>query len=663
MKDSLSRKDETTKASLRILHLEDDPNDAELVRATLFADGLGAELERVAARESFVEALKRGQFKLILSDYAVPGFNGLDALRLARDLAEGVPFIFVSGTLGEEAAIESVRGGATDYVLKHRLSRLGQAVRRALREAEGRRQRQQSEEDLRKSQELLQIVSRATNDVVWDWELETDSVWWNENFQTLFGYAAEEVGQDLASWSSRVHPADLKAVMDSVRQMIDGGGRSWSGEYRFRRRDGAYAHILSRGHILRDAGGKAVRMIGAMIDVTERKKLEEQLRGAQKMEAIGRLAGGIAHDFNNLLTVINGYSEILLTRVEGGSPLAADLQEINKAGQRAATLTRQLLAFSRRQILEPKVLDLNPVISELEKMLRRLIGEDIELAARLDPAIGRVKIDPGQLEQVIMNLAVNARDAMPQGGKLSIETVNVELDEAYAAEHAGARAGSYVMLAVSDEGCGMDETVKSHLFEPFFTTKEKGKGTGLGLATVYGIVKQHGGYIWVYSEVGRGTTFKIHLPRVEGAVEYPRPRGRGTGAQKGSETVLVVEDDPAVRRLVEEALRRNGYQVLMASSSNEARNLCLTQRRPIDLLLTDVVMPDLSGHELAKLLELLRPGLRVLYMSGYTDDTIVHHGVLDAGTAFLQKPFSPDALAAKVREVLDSPEGGNPARG
>lgn len=408
------------------------------------------------------------------------------------------------------------------------------------------------------------------------------------------------------------------------------------------------------------ADGTADQILGIANDITARKQAEdalhrseEQLRQALKMEAVGKLAGGVAHDFNNLLTVINGYSDICLRRLASDNPLYRSIEEINKAGGRAASLTRQLLAFSRKQILQPKVVDLNSVVVEMNKMLHRLIGEDIDLMMGLAADLGKVKADPNQIEQVLLNLAVNARDAMPLGGKLTIETTNVHLGEEYARSHVPIPAGKYVMLAMSDSGHGMDAQTPARIFEPFFTTKEVGKGTGLGLATVYGIVKQSEGYIWVYSELGHGTTFKIYLPSVEDTAE----RGKGTSERlelfKGAETVLLVEDEELVRNLTAEILRESGYHVLEAKDGSAALMLAKQHDGEIQLMLTDVVMPQMSGRELAEQLATIRKDMRVLFMSGYTDDAIVLHGVLDEGTPFIGKPFSPNALARKVREVLD----------
>jgi two-component system cell cycle sensor histidine kinase/response regulator CckA len=391
----------------------------------------------------------------------------------------------------------------------------------------------------------------------------------------------------------------------------------------------------------------------------ERRRLRSQFEQSQKMESIGRLTGGIAHDFNNMLTVINGYSEMLMAQFSPGTPQRNDLQEILGAGQRAASLTRQLLAFSRRQILVPKVIALNQIVTDMGRMMKRLIGEDIELVSSLTQGLEPIKADPGQIEQVIMNLVVNARDAMPQGGKLTLETANVQLDEAYARAHVTVTPGPYVMLAVSDTGAGMDRETLTHLFEPFFTTKEIGKGTGLGLATVYGIVKQSGGNIWVYSEPGQGATFKIYFPAIQETIEVPS-QAAPRAIPRGSETVLLVEDDVAVRKLASSILQRSGYIVLEAGGGPEALEIVAGHSGVISLLITDVVMPGMSGRDLSKRLSEIRPGLPVLFLSGYTSNAIVHHNVLDSGVNFLQKPFTPEGLAHKVREVLNTSAKGTP---
>jgi PAS domain S-box-containing protein len=472
----------------------------------------------------------------------------------------------------------------------------------------------------------------------------------NPAFVSLFGYSTEDLkGRNP---DDLIAPGDDAFRAEAAAFTLEGlAGRPVHAVTARRRKDGALVEVELYGVPL-VVNGRLIGVYAIYQDLSERRHLEQQLIQAQKMEAVGQLAGGVAHDFNNLLTAILGYTDLLAGRLKPGSVESEDLDEIRKAGERAASLTRQLLAFSRQQVLERKVLNVNDLIADLEKMLGRLIGEDVTLATVLDPALRRVRADAGQVEQVIMNLAVNARDAMPRGGRMTIETANVELDEAYASQHATVRPGSYVMFAVSDNGAGMDAETLSRMFEPFFTTKGQGKGTGLGLATVYGIVKQSGGYIWAYSEVGKGTTFKIYLPRVEeGSDAEPVPAAEPVSLV-GSETVLLVEDEKSVRTLSRSILETYGYTVLEAGSGKEGLDVARDYPQPIHLLLSDIVMPEMGGLDLASRLEVLRPGLRVLYMSGYTDDAVFRHGFLEKGRVFLQKPFTPETLARKVREAL-----------
>jgi two-component system, cell cycle sensor histidine kinase and response regulator CckA len=388
-------------------------------------------------------------------------------------------------------------------------------------------------------------------------------------------------------------------------------------------------------------------------DVTERKHLEQQLLQAQKMEAVGRLAGGVAHDFNNLLTAITMSTDIAIRKLDPADPVRRHIEEIRKAAERAASLTRQLLAFSRKQILQPRVIDLNYLVEDSTNMLRRLIGEDIEVHTKLEPGLDQVLADPWQIEQVLMNLMVNARDAMPGGGRIIIETASVYLDEEYSSFHLAAQAGHYVMLAVSDTGCGMDEVTRARIFEPFFTTKEVGKGTGLGLSTVYGIIKQSGGYIWVYSELGIGTTFKIYLPRIKRDVDVEESTESDAKTARALDTVLLVEDEAVLRNLAQEILEMSGYRVLVAATGEEALHISKQHEGEIHLLLTDVVMPGISGPELETKLKAQRPAIKVLFMSGYTDEAIVQHGVLNENVDFIQKPFTAISLLKKIREVLD----------
>jgi PAS domain S-box-containing protein len=466
----------------------------------------------------------------------------------------------------------------------------------------------------------------------------------NRGFAEMFGYSMDEVvGRPILDFV-----ADESA--DMVRQRIAEG---LEGTYELVGKQKNGTKILLEATARTHNIGSRTGRLTALRDLTGKRQLEDQFRQAQKMEAVGRLAGGVAHDFNNLLTVISSCAELVLMDTAEGDPRQENLQEIRKASQGAAGLTRQLLAFSRQQVIEPKLITIEEVVTTAEKMLQRLIGEDVELIAVLNKDRATVKIDPGQLDQVIMNLAVNARDAMPDGGTLTLETSSVELDEAYARTHWPATPGRFAMLTVTDTGTGMTEQTRGRIFEPFFTTKEVGKGTGLGLATVYGIVKQSGGFICVYSELGYGTSFKIYLPRVDEA-PTARQEETTTASLLGTETVLLTEDAPALRSTARQILERYGYTVIEAPSSAAALTLERSRVGPIHLLLTDVVMPGMSGRELAERFTVQRPGVKVLYMSGYTDDAVVRHGVLRPGIAYLQKPFTPDGLARKIREVLDA---------
>jgi len=519
------------KTPLRLLQLEDDTVDAELITATLTEGGIPCQSQLVDTRQAFVAALKEGRMDLILADYSIPGFDGMTALTLARQHCPDVPFLFVSATIGEELAIDAMHQGATDYVLKQRLGRLVPSVQRALRELDDRAERKRAEEALRQS--------------------------------------------------------------------------------------------------------------------------EKQFRQSQKMEAVGRLAGGIAHDFNNLLTVIMGYSQVLLTELGPQHPLRGKIDETLKAGERAATLIRQLLTFSSKQSLDPKILSLNTAVTSLESLLRRLIGEDIQLVSTLDQTNGRLRADQAQLEQVLVNLVVNARDAMPKGGTLTIETAQVELTRSPVYHLTPLLPGLYVRLAVSDTGCGMDRNTQSHIFEPFFTTKGEGKGSGLGLSTVFGIVTQCGGAIDVTSRVGHGTRFDLYFPSVESDILTTasiQPVGQ---PQRGTETILLVEDDPSVRTLVRDELRKLGYRVLEAKNGVEACLLATQQTGLVQLLLTDVVMPGMGGRELAQHLSVIKPDLRTLFISGYMDDIGIMAGQEEGTSSFLQKPFTPEVLARAVRSLLD----------
>jgi len=638
--------------SPRILLVEDIPADAELIARELRRAGVGGTLQRVDARADYLRTLHEFAPDLIIADHSLPSFSASDALEMAQREGAGVPVIVVTGSLDEETAADYIKAGAADYIVKSHLERLGPAVLRALDLNRARAEQARAQEQLRQSEARYRTLVDGVRDVIFALAPDGTIASLNPAFETITGFPRDE-------WLGRpfeqlVHSDDLPLALELLSSVARGEPRPVN-PFRIRTRKGDY-RVGEFAATPQYREGQLAGILGICRDVTERLSLEQQLRQAQKMEAVGRLAGGGAHDFNNILTAITGYADLLLEDLGTTDRRRDDIAEIRKAAERAAGLTRQLLAFSRQQVMQVRVLDLNDVVADTQNMLGRLLGEDIALVTRLDPALGAVKADPGQLEQVIMNLAVNARDAMPGGGKLTIETANAELDDTYVREHFPARPGSYVMLAVSDTGTGMSDEVQSHLFEPFFTTKEKGKGTGLGLATVYGIVKQSGGYIWVYTEPGHGTTFKIYLPRVAGA---PAQRASGPKASPvgaGTETVLLAEDEAAVRAVARHALERQGYTVLEASSGEAALDLAERHSGRIHLLLTDVIMPGMNGRALALRLSELRPDLRVVYMSGYTEEAITRHGVLEPGLTYVQKPFTPEGLARKVREVLDREE-------
>ena len=759
---------------IRILHLEDEDHDAELVAAALAFDRIACDITRATNEPDFRAALKRGGFDLILADYALPTFDGVSALAIARKEVPHVPFIILSGTLGEELAIEILKTGATDYVLKDRLARLGLSVERALREAARERERRDAETALKDNQKRLDFALRASRMGVWSWDAAEDAFRGDERMSELLGADPGRTPSDIRGFLSHVHDEDRDRVEAEILTAREQGAE-FHVEYRIATGDTAGRHLATRGqfHVdpvtgkdraigvswdvtnvkleeqqrrllstvlesatnavmiteadgrirwvnsafteltgytldevrgenprilksgkhdddfyrvmwetlsrgvpwqgqvvnrrkdgglyteetvicpVRGAYGETTSFVCMKRDITVEVDLTRQLHQAQRLEAVGRLAGGIAHDFNNILTVISGNADLALADLAPEDPMTQAFHEIADASRRAASLTRQLLAFSRKQILQPRVLVLNELVTATEKMLRRLIGEDVKLKTRLLPELGSVLADPGQLEQILMNLAVNARDAMPRGGEILFETENIEIHETQAGI-GGVRmhSGRYVMLTVSDTGEGMDEETQSRIFEPFFTTKEKGKGTGLGLATVYGIVKQSGGYIWAHSKPGKGTSFRIYFPRVEEAPERTE-KEPPLAATRGGETILVVEDEEVVLKLARSILERTGYNVLTAGNGVDALRILEERREPLHLLLTDVVMPGMSGRALADAAQSLRPDLRVLFTSGYTDDAIVHHGILDASAHLLEKPYSRKTLLGAVRNALD----------
>jgi two-component system cell cycle sensor histidine kinase/response regulator CckA len=755
--------------AITVLLVEDNPGDARLILELLrHVEAGDFALERVDRLEPALERLKHAGVDAVLLDLGLPDSQGIETFARAQREAPGEPIVVISGLDDERVALEAVRLGAQDYLVKGRID--GQLLARVIRyaierkraevalaaseahyrtilenvvdavfvmdsagryvdvnpsacdltghtreellrhrvaetwvteerravserlaELSARRQvsferrllrkdggvilvegnavrlpngrslmtlrditeRREADEQIRESERRFRELAESVREVFFVVEPGTGRVLYvNPAYEEVFGHSREHAYSTPNAWSEGIHPEDREEALAAEREAAR-TGEYQAAVYRIVRPDGATRWIRGRATPVRDEAGRIIRLVGVAEDISDLKRTEEQFRQAQKMEAVGRLAGGVAHDFNNLLTAILGYAELLLQDLAPESEHRMDVVEIRTAAQRAARLTGQLLAFSRQQVLQLTVLSVNDVVKNLEKLLRRLIGEDVILHTRLAPDAGNVRADAGQLEQVIVNLAVNARDAMAAGGTLTIETANAELTEAYIEAHQPA-AGPYIMLAVTDTGAGISPENRSRIFEPFFTTKEQGKGTGLGLSTVYGIVKQSGGYIWVYSEPGRGATFKLYLPRVDAPVESPAPGRPTEGTPLGTETVLLAEDDEQLRKLVRGFLERVGYRVLAAASAAEALGQAREHEGPVHLLLTDVVMPGQSGRELAGLLAETRPEIRTLFMSGYTDAAIMDQGILERGLEYLQKPFTPAVLARRVRDVLDA---------
>ncbi len=590
-----------------------------------------------------VQVLDRNAQRLARGEALAPLERGKDEIgRLGESLGAAATLLADRQRRLEQAAVD------LEARVRERTAELERANEALAGESAGHAR---AEEELADAKRRLEAVIDASPLAIAAADMDGNLIGWNRAAEEMFGWESEEViGKPLPTV-----PDEERADFEALRARAMAGEALSAQDVRRKKRDGTPVDVRFWTAPLRGPEGEVRGTIAVMADVTNQRRLEQQFAQSQKMEAIGRLAGGVAHDFNNVITVISGYGQMLLEGVRKDPVLHEAAQEVLNSADRAAALAGQLLSFSRRSVIQPRVLDINALVSNMERLLGRVIGEDIELKTFLHPGVGPIRADPGQIEQVIMNLAVNARDAMPSGGKLLIETANVQLDTAYAGTHAGVRPGPYVMVAVTDTGVGMDAETKAHLFEPFFTTKERGKGTGLGLSTVYGIVKQHGGDIWVYSEPGKGSTFKIYLPRVIAPVvteEGPREEP----VRRGTETILLVEDEAGVRKLVRDVLEQRGYHVLEAGSGDEALAVAAKHDR-IDMLLTDVVMPRMGGRELAHELTRLRPGLPVLFLSGYTDEVIADQKILGTGADFLQKPFAPDVLARKIREILDRPAG------
>ena len=762
---------------LRILILEDVPMDAELVEYELERASIPFLSRRVDSREAFLDELDQFRPDLILSDYTLPRFDGMTALSLARERAPSIPFLIVTGSVNEETAVGCMKAGATDYLLKSNLARIGPAIEAALERERAHAEKIQAESALAASERRFRSLVQNSSDLVTVLAPDGTITYASDSAERIVGYSpADLVGTSLLGYLDRNH-------VEQVRGLLHTNGKSSVAgpiEFSLRRPDGSVVwleavgsnlltdatirgivlnardvserkradlalreseeryrdlfdnatdlvcmaapdgsllyvnkawqqgtgygddeidrmqlldivHPDSRGYYtevvdrvlqgerldhvelvfmpkagapitvegnlsctFRDGVPSAVR--GIYRDVTERKRVEEQLRRAERMQAAGKLAGGVAHEVNNMMTGVIGFSEFVLRSLEPDDPRKADVEEVIKAGTRAADVTRQLLAFTRQQVLRPQMVQINGVVMDMEKMLRRSLGEDKLLELRLSPDAGEIRADRGQLEQVLINLVLNARDAMTGHGRVSIETALAVWDEVYAQRHEGVEIplGRYVLLAVSDNGCGMDPGVQERIFEPFFTTKPIGQGTGLGLSTVYGIVKQSGGYIWVYSEPGEGSVFKVYLPQAKVASEPDEPATEPvTASGRGSETVLVIEDENVVRKLACRGLRDHGYNVVEAANGAQALGYIREHPQAVELVVSDVVMPEIGGRELGERLAALDPDLPVLYMSGYTGEDVVQRGLLDPGASFQQKPFTPAGLALKVRQMLD----------
>jgi PAS domain S-box-containing protein len=510
------------------------------------------------------------------------------------------------------------------------------------------------EEALRLSEERFRLIAKATNDVIWDWDVSKRTLWWNDSLFSMFGHDPEVVGNGPESWVNFIHPADRQSAHDSIRNALnDPDVNGWQHEYRFMHANGEPRTVIDRGYVMRDPKGRAIRMVGSMMDLTDSREMNDRLRQSQKMEAVGQLTGGVAHDFNNLLTVILGNAELLSEQLTDQQQLRMLAEMTATAAERGAELTNRLLAFARRQPLEPKQVNLNKLIQGMDNLLRRTLQENIDIETVYAGGLWLSEVDPGQLEGALLNLAINARDAMPDGGKLTIETANTLLDETYASQHDEVKPGQYVLISVSDTGIGMPPNIVSRAFEPFFTTKQMGKGSGLGLSMVYGFAKQSGGHIKIYSEINEGTTVKLYLPRAVNSADAVYEGHVALVTEGGTEKILIVEDDPLVRQHVSAQLKTLGYQVISCSNAEDALEVIM-QLRDIDLLFTDIVMPgSMNGRQLAEATRELRPSIKILFTSGYTENAIVHHGRLDRGVHLLNKPYRRQELAAKVRKVLN----------
>ena len=654
------------KKTLRILHLEDEPDYSDLVRSLLETHGLQPQLVLASNRADFEAALSDQSYDLILADYRLPAFDGLQALKYVRERTPETPFLLVSGTIGEQAAIESLKAGATDYVLKHWPERLVPAILRAVQESHERQQRVRAETELMRHEKYFRALTENSLDVLTILSREAVFLYNTPSVKRLLGYEPNAlIGK---SAFDLVHLDDLTTVVRAFNTALHQPERSVVLDFRFQHQDGSWRHLETVGQS-RLSDPDIAGVVVNVRDITDRKRaetelhesetvqrrLEHQLRQSQKMEAIGQLAGGVAHDFNNILTVIHGHASLLLAGGSLADASARSAQQIVQAAERAASLTRQLLTFSRRQVMQPQPLDMNEAVCNMTQLLSRILGEDIALQLNYYPQPALVQADASMIEQVLLNLAINSRDAMPNGGQLAIRISVQDVDERYSATHTEARVGRFVRLSVADTGCGISPESVSRIFEPFFTTKEVGKGTGLGLATVYGIVKQHQGWLEVETEPGKGTMFRVFLPCTGTALDPAKDHTPERAVRGGTETILVVEDEAPVRELVCNLLTAHGYKVLHAESGVRALEVWRTSKDAVDLVLTDLVMPDrMNGRELAEKLWAERPTLKVIFTSGYSADVVGADFVLQRGLNYLQKPYHPQKLALSIRDCLDA---------
>ncbi|MBK8869575.1 MAG: response regulator [Elusimicrobia bacterium] len=632
---------------LRILIVEDRAEDRELIERELINGKILFQGRWVDNRDAFLKEVKEFAPDLVLSDFALPQFDAMEALSILRRYSNDTPLILVTGAASEEIAMECMKRGAEDFILKSALRRLPSSVLNAMRARSVRRAKETAERSLREQEAQARLIAEHTLDLIYLLDLKGQFLYASPSFKKALGLDPT----DLLGKKAFVlfHPDDKDVAKSTFQEALESRSDR-AAPFRYKDAEGKWRLFESVITWALDEKSVPVKAVVVSRNIEDRKRLEEQVRQAQKMEAVGRLAGGVAHDFNNLLTAINGYSDLLLRSLDRMDPRRADVEEIKETAGRAAGLTQQLLAFSRRQITQPTVVDLNQVVTNLEKMLRRLIGEDIQLITVKPRELYRVRADMGQMEQVLLNLSVNARDAMPKGGHLTVETVNIEVKPMEPHE---VPPGAYALLTVTDSGTGMDSATVSHLFEPFYTTKEKGRGTGLGLSTVYGIVNQSGGHIRVTTEVGKGTSFRVYLPRVEESLSVHEKSDETDEFLKGNETILLVEDDKSVRTLAVRVLAQSGYAVLEASSGEEALAVVEKNLGRVDLLITDVVMAGIPGTELARRFAKLYPKTKVLFLSGYMESDMRNNILKEVQSSFLAKPFRPRDLVLKVRGVID----------